>query len=116
MTQKEALIRALKCAQSLYGGDAVKMKAARAFYIISWLDDMNWHREASDIMQKALATPNLNKAFDEVQADTDKIHLLDQLASIMNGIFGWSVRRDEWKATAGAKFVEELWALVCAPT
>jgi hypothetical protein len=110
MTHKQALVRILEMAQRTFGDDHDTVTAMRAFFVVVWLDDMNWHSEAEAIAKRALAMPPLAKAFRRLEQDEPRV--LYDLVSTFNDLFGWAIQPDEWRAPRGAKLVKELWEVI----
>jgi hypothetical protein len=114
MTQKQALVRVLEIAPSTFGSDSNTKTAARAFFVIEWLHDMNWHPEAEAIHERVLTTPRLIDAFRNLEQNEPRAGKIQHEASFLNGIFGWGFQTGEWQATQGTPLVEELWRIITA--
>jgi hypothetical protein len=114
MTQKQALTRVLERIPSSFGADSDTQAAERAFFVVEWLHDMNWHPEADALEERALAAPRLHAAFRALERDDQRTGTIEDHASFLNGIFGWGLETDDWRATQGAPLVEELWGIIIA--
>ena len=112
MTQKDVLTHALAFVEKPYSGNAAAMKAARAFCVIEWLHDMNWHPEADAIEAKLDSMAVGKEAMMEVEENISRTLERDSIASFLNWIYGWGLETDGWRETRGAVLVEELWALI----
>jgi len=112
LSQKQALFNALIFAEANFAGDAVKMRAARTFFVIEWLDDMNWHPEAQSLEKRIRAMKYLNDAFAQLEADAKATQRLDAGVSLFNHIYGWGLTSSEWRADQGAELVDELWEMI----
>jgi hypothetical protein len=110
MTQKNMLMRVLKFASAPYSKNVPVTKAARAFCIVSWLHDMNWHSEADAIEKRV--HERLADAWSQLEADTAATSKLHCAASLFNYVCGWGLARNVWLATQEAALVEELWGMV----
>ena len=112
MSEKEAFLRALQFAQTPFDGQSAKGKAARALFTILWLTDKNWHPEAIDIESKVAADEYMNAAFIDLDENDAASERLQHAACLLNNIFGWGLKADEWQATRGEPLVNELWEII----
>jgi hypothetical protein len=116
MSQKETLARSLEYATTNYYRNPEKVLAAKAFCVISWLHDMNWHGEADKMEAQALAAEDIKKDFKAFEANQVEAGKLHQIGSLLNHIFGWGLDHAGWKATGGDDLVAELWELIRQPS
>ncbi|MGA2175581.1 MAG: hypothetical protein ABSH38_11430 [Verrucomicrobiota bacterium] len=114
MTQKQALARILEFAQRNITVDSNNAIAARAAFVILWLEDMNWHSEARALADRTLATPRLKAASEKLEQDDKRTGQLQDAVALFNWLFGWGLNTDEWRATQGSTLVEELWNIITA--
>ena len=112
MTQKKALKRILEYAQRDIEGEGNTMMAARALFVVLWLEDINWHSEAHALCEKTLATPRLKSAFEKFEHDAIRTGEFQNAVAQFNWIFGYGLKTEEWRATTGAPLVEELWGII----
>ena len=112
MTEKEALTRTLEYVESSFSGDMVKMKSARAFFVLAWLEDKNWHSEMQSLLNRVLETPYLNTAFKALEENDRETNRIYGAVSLMNYIFGWGLAAAEWKETQGPVLIEEIWNII----
>ena len=113
LSQKQALLALLLCAEKPYQEAAQKV-AARALAVIRWLEDMNWHAEAAMLVTKVHADPILSANMKKLGSESE-IEIQD-LISRMNVFFEWCVTKSDWQANQGAPLVEELWELITTHT
>jgi hypothetical protein len=112
MTQKEALMHALEYAESSYYNSELQQKAARAFCISAWLEDKNWHAENHTLLGRIRNMESLYAAYTELEKNEKETTKLYHIATLLNYIFGWGFKTDEWSVTEGAPFVHELWNII----
>lgn len=114
MTQKQTLIRALDFAKSPSDkGSPWNVMAARAFCVIAWLHDMNWHPEADALETRVNSSPRLARALSNLAKDATRRLQLEHIASfVLNFMCGAGLAPTDWQTTAGAPLVEELWTII----
>ena len=111
MTQKQILIRVLDFAELPFAGDPSKAAAARAYCVIAWLHDMNWHVEAR-VLEARAESVVMNAAFRRLAEDTERTAELEYIASLMAWIYGQSLAVDDWRGLEDAELVAELWNII----
>jgi hypothetical protein len=112
MTEKEALVHALEYVEIRISGRGPKITAARAFFVLAWLEDINWHSEMSVLLERVRNTDYLNMAFKDLEENERETSRLYDAVSLFNHIFGWGLTTAEWIATKGTPLVEELWGII----
>jgi hypothetical protein len=88
------------------------MMAARAAFVVLWLENINWHSEAHALSDRTRATPRLKNAFEKLEGDVIRTGELQDAAALFSWIFGYGLKTEEWRATSGAPLVEELWGII----
>jgi hypothetical protein len=112
MTEREALVHTLEYVQSPFNGHTQKIKAARAFFVLAWLEDKNWRSEMSILLERVRNTDYLNTAFKELEQNDRETSKLYAAMSLLNHIFGWGLATAEWSDTKGAPLIDELWGII----
>ena len=114
MTQKDALTHALAFVDRPYHGNGAARKAARAFCVIEWLHDMNWHPEADAIEAKLDSMAVGKQSMRDADMDGARAKERDSIASFLNWLYGWGLETRDWRGTRGAPLVEELWGIIAS--
>jgi hypothetical protein len=103
----------LRLALDFVGAQFDAKGAARAWCVIAWLSDMNWHPEAAAIEARARGT--FGNSFVTFTAKFAESELIGGIIRFLNRICGHGFKTSEWQATEGEALVNELWEIINKP-